>query len=194
MNVPSRLTVFCLGGAAFFALLVAQAAPSPSTATANSAVESIPSAWQHHKIEFDYFGVTTLYSCDGLEVQVSRILQFFGARKDLKVQARGCIRGPNAPNPAILVFTDFYTLAPLATASSADAVQAQWSPLDMSAHRPSFMSEGDCELVEDMKPLISEHFSPRGLDYRTNCTPREINIASYAVKGEFLRMILPKTG
>jgi len=194
MNPPSRLTALCLGGAAFLAVLLAQAAPSPGAATEKSAAESIPSAWQHHKVQFDYFGVTTLYSCDGLEVQVSRILQFFGARKDLKVQARGCIRGPNAPNNSILVFTDFYTLAPLATPSGTDTIKAQWSPLDMSAHRPSFMSEGDCELLEDMKPLISQHFSPRELDYRTNCTPREINIASYAVKGEFLRVILPITG
>jgi len=194
MNILSRLAAYCLGGAAFFALLSSPALPSSGAAPANSAVKSIPSAWQHHKLQFDYFGVTTLYSCDGLEVQVGRILQFFGARKDFKVQARGCIRGPNAPNNAILVLTDFYTLAPLATASSADAVQAQWSPLDMSARRPSFMSEGDCELLEDMKPLISRQFSPRGLDYRTNCTPGEVNIASYAVKGEFLRLILPNTG
>lgn len=175
-------------------MLVAQAAASPGAATAKSAAESIPSAWRHHKVKFDYFGVTTLYNCDGLEVQVSRILQFFGARKDLKVQARGCIRGLNAPNNSILVFTDFYTLVPLASANGADAVQAQWSPLDMRARRPSFMSEGDCELLEDMKPLIRQQFSPRGLDYRTSCTPGEVNTASYAVKGEFLRMILPETG
>lgn len=194
MNPRSRLTVLGLGGAAFLAVFVAQAAPSAAAAPAQSAAETIPSAWQHHKVKFDYFGVTTLYSCDGLEVQVGRILEFFGARKEPKVQARGCIRGPNAPNRSILVFTDFYTLAPLAAASAADAVQAQWSPLGMSARRPSFMSEGDCELLEDMRPLISQQFGPRGLDYRTSCTPGEVNIASYAVRGEFLRMIPPKTG
>jgi hypothetical protein len=195
MNAPSRLNVVCLGAAAFlFALLAAPALPSSGAATANSAVESIPSAWQHHKVQFDYFGVTTLYSCDGLEVQVSRILQFFGARKDLKVQARGCLRGPVAPNRQILVLTDFYTLAPLTAAAGADAIQAQWNPLDVIARRPSFLSEGDCELLEDMRPLISQHFGPRGLDYRTNCTPRETNIASYEVKGEFLRVIAAKTG
>lgn len=194
MNHRSRLTALGLGGAAFLAVFVAQAAPSPGAVPAQPAIETIPSAWQHHKLKFDYFGVTTLYSCDGLEVQVGRILEFFGARKDPKVQARGCIRGPNAPNRSILVFTDFYTLSPLAAASGAVAVQAQWSPLDMSARRPSFMSEGDCELLEDMKPLISQQFNSRGLDYRTSCTPGEVNFASYAIKGEFLRMLQPKTG
>ncbi len=144
-------------------------------------------------MQFDYFGVTTLYTCDGLEAQVSRILQFLGARTDLHVQAHACIRGLNAPNRTVTVVADFYSLAPTAAASSADTVQAQWSPLALTARRPSFISEGDCELLEDMKPLITQNFNPRGLAYRTDCTPRQIDVASYAVKGEFLRVILPKS-
>jgi hypothetical protein len=55
------------------------------------------------------------------------------------------------------------------------------------------MSDGDCELIEDMKTLITQSFSVRGLDYRTDCVPRQAITNCFAVKGEILSILPPKS-
>ncbi len=85
MNFDWRRIAGCVGGAALLAVASAEAVASPAATGAPAA--PVASTWQHHKVEFQYFGVTTLYTCDGLEAQVGRILQFLGARKDLQVRA-----------------------------------------------------------------------------------------------------------
>jgi hypothetical protein len=194
MNTRLRRITRCVGGAVLLALAAIEAG-APAAATADGApVSPVASAWQHRKVEFQYFGVTTLYTCDGLEAQVGRILQFLGARKDLRVRALGCDRGPNAPSHTASVTADFYSLATSADSHTPGTVQAQWSPLELVAQRPSFMSDGDCELLEDMKSLISQSFTVRSLDYRAECTPRQVDIGSYRIKGEFLRLVPPGAG
>jgi hypothetical protein len=100
----------------------------------------------------------------------------------------------NAPSHIASVTADFYSLSPGADSNAASPIAAQWSPVELSAQRPSFLTDGDCELLEDMKTLISQSFSARGLEYRAECTPREVDIGSYRIKGEFLRVILPGAG
>ena len=176
-----------LGAAALFGMLAVPAA------TSRPAGESVPSAWQHRTAQFHYFAVTTLFSCDGIEDQVRRILGYLGARKDMRVQARECIGGPVAARNTILVYADFYVLAPVADASAAGTVNAQWGALALSSVHPGFMSDGDCELIEDMKTPITQSFSVRGLDYRTDCVPHQVITDSFAVKGELLRIFPPKS-
>jgi hypothetical protein len=65
-------------------------------------------------------------------------------------------------------------------------VQAQWVPVLVSPTQPYFMSGGDCELIYEMKDLISNNFSLRNLDYRTDCVPHEVNIEDFTVKAEAL--------
>jgi hypothetical protein len=180
---------------AAFAIQGARATPeSQAQPSAQDGPSAIPSAWQHHKAEFDYFGVTTLYTCDGLEGQVRRILEHLGARKDMHVQARGCPGPANAPSHTASVVADFYSLAPSTDASEANAVKAQWSTVELTGRRPNFMGDGDCELIDAMKTLISQNFRPRDLNYRTTCIPRELEIDGFAVKGEFLHAIPVKPG
>lgn len=187
MSSTSRLIASHLGAAALFGMLAVPAA------TASPAGESVPSAWQHRTAQIHYFGVTTLFSCDGIEDQVRRILGYLGARKDMRIQARECIGGPVTPRYTALVDADFYVLAPIADASAAGAVNAQWGTLALDSVHPGFMSDGDCELIEDMKTLITQSFSVRGLDYRTDCVPHEAISNSFAVKGELLRILPPKS-
>jgi hypothetical protein len=179
--------ISCFGAAALLG--------SPACAPAAYAAEHNPDAvssdvvssqWQHHKVKFNYVGFTTLYTCDGLETHVRQILMHLGARKDVHVAATGCPGPGDRPSRTAWVDTDFYALAP-ADASQPDAVQARWTTLSVTPQRPSFMGEGDCELVQEMKPLITENFTLRNVDYRTDCFPREITLNGFSVTGQALR-------
>jgi hypothetical protein len=142
--------------------------------------------WQHRHETFTYYGITALYSCDGLEGKVAQILQFLGA-KDVHVQAGGCARGGSSPSRMATVAADFDTLNTAADATVADAVQAQWTPFKLDADRPSFMGEGDCELMRAMQPMLTHDFSLRNLDYSVGCTPHQLSIADFRVQGEVLK-------
>ena len=86
-------------------LIMGVALASPPTRAAPQTADTPPAdvvtgAWQHHKASFTYFGVTTLYSCDGLEGQVGQILRHLGARKDVHVSAHGCPGASYTPSTA----------------------------------------------------------------------------------------------
>jgi hypothetical protein len=159
-----------------------QAADTPPAAG-----EIVTGAWQHHHVNFSYYGITALYSCDGLESNVRSILLHLGARKDAKVRANGCPNGPSVPGRTAIVDADFYTLAP--ASDSTETVQAQWVPVIVSPTRPYFMGHGDCELIDEMKDLISKNFSLRDLNYRTDCIPHEVNIDDFSVKAQVLKAL-----
>jgi hypothetical protein len=154
----------------------------------------VSGAWQHHKLTFSYFGITTLYTCDGLESHVRQILLHLGARKDAKVSATGCPGAFNTPSHSAFVNVDFYALAPAAEApgAAADSIKAHWTPVELTPNRPYFMGDGDCELLQGMKDLITNNFTLRAVEYRTSCTPHSITIDGYAIKGQALRA-LPST-
>jgi hypothetical protein len=177
--------------AVFWSLLIG----APLWASAGSAVAAAASpppdlvsgAWQHHKLTFNYVGFTTLYTCDGLESHVRQILLHLGARKDVKVYATGCPGPFNTPTHTAWVQVDFYTLAPAPAGAAADAVHAYWTPLELTPRRPSFMGEGDCELIQGMKDVITQNFSLRDVEYRTDCFPHQVTLDGFAVKVQALR-------
>jgi hypothetical protein len=166
-----------LGGIASETAVLA-ATPAPSGQIVNG-------EWQHHQVRFNYYGITSLYSCDGLESNVRSLLLHLGARKDAQVSAKGCPRGSSVPSRSAIIDTDFYTLAP--SSAVRDTVQAQWVPVLVNRSHPSFMSGGDCELINEMKDLISKNFSLRQVDYRTDCVPHEVNIDDFTIKAEALK-------
>jgi len=176
---------FITGALAMLWLGAGTALAATETAAAPEAT-----AWQHHHVTFNYFGITSIYSCDGLEDKVRQILLFFGARRSAQVQATGCPRGPNSLSRFAWVTADFDTLsaAPADTAAG-DIVQAHWTPFKFNGQRPFFMGEGDCELMSAMKPLLTQNFSWRGLDYDTGCTPHQITLDDFRLSGEVLKSI-----
>jgi hypothetical protein len=158
-----------------------------------AAVDGVPVAWQHQRVTINYFGVTTLYTCDGLEEQIRRVLLYLGARKDLRVIGH-CAYGSNVPVHDAIVDADFYVPAPVGDSAVGAAAMAQWTPLELTPRHPNFMSADDCELMQDMKDAVVKNFNLRGLDYRTSCFPNELSIDGFAVKGEALKVLAPKTG
>ena len=179
--------VAILGG-----LSCGQSSNAAAVDAATPPAEIVTGAWQHHTVMFNYFGVTSLYTCDGLEDQVRQILLHLGARKDAKVYASGCPGPYNTPSNTAWVKADFYTPTPAAAeAEGPDIVKARWTALEVTPRRPNFMGDGDCELIQEMKDLIIKNFSLRGVEYRTSCFPHEVSLDSYAVKGQALRAVTP---
>lgn len=150
-----------------------------------------PAVWQPHHAQFEYFGLTARYTCDGLESKVRQILTYLGARSDVYVQATGCPRGPLSISRTAFVRVDFSTLiaAPEDSgANAAETVPAVWTALQLKAQRPFFMGDGDCELIDHMKKLLTDNFSWRGqLAYRTSCPIETTEFNDYQIQGEVLR-------
>jgi hypothetical protein len=177
---------FLIGAA--IAALAALTGSNASFAGDASANEPAAGTWVRHQAEFTYYGITALYSCDGLENNIRSLLLHLGARKDAKVDARGCPHGSSVPGHNAIVALDFYTLVP-GDANSPNAVQARWTPVTVSPTHPYFMAHGDCELVDEMKDIISKNFSLRDLSYRTDCVPHQINIDDFSIKAQVLKAL-----
>ena len=143
--------------------------------------------WRHTKQTFTYFGLTSLYTCSGIEDKARQILLLFGARKDAKVRATGCTEGLDKPSRNAWVKVEFDALVPGAAAGGAETVTGVWTPIEIRAHRPFEMQEGDCELIEHMRNALTQGFAFKDLDYRTNCVPHQVSLGSYSIKGRVLR-------
>jgi hypothetical protein len=171
--------------AAIIAAVAALSSPVMADMTA------APAQWQEHKGSIDYFGLTSHYSCTGIEGAVKHVLQTLGARKDMTVDASGC-NGRDMPmTHSLTVNVHMYSLAPADKNATAAPVQASWAPVEIKPKHPSFMDDGDCELIDNMHAFITKNFSSQNLDYRASCTPHEITLGSFSVHGEFLKTATP---
>jgi len=172
--------------AAFLAFGMLPAVGAADDSSAGGPV--VAGTWVHRHANFTYWGVTALYSCDGLEDNIRALLVHLGARKDdAKVNARGCPHGPSVPGHNAIIELDFYSLSPSADANAPNTVQARWAPVVVSETHPYFMGRGDCELVEELKDILSKNFSFRDLSYRTDCVPYQEYVDQFSVKAEALK-------
>jgi len=160
---------------------------SPAAAPAATAPSTTLAQWHDQKLKFDYTGFTALYTCDGLEGKVRQILLNFGARNDLKVRATGCDYGSNRPSKFAWVTAEFSALTPAPDPAPTDAVKANWVKVQLSPNRPTFMGDGECELVEQIHDLLQKGFALRNTDYRTRCVPHQVSLGDYSVSTEVLK-------
>jgi hypothetical protein len=182
MSFPAAAAALC----AMFLFEAPSGAAAMNSAAATTHADTVPGAWQHHKVTFNYYGITALNTCSGLENDVRLILRYFGARKDVKVSASGCPGGsPDTPSHNAWVEADFYTLSPTETSASG-AVTAHWTTVDVTDHHPHFMDRGSCELIKSIKSVLLDNFSLRNIDYRTGCFPNTQSANDFSVKGEAL--------
>jgi hypothetical protein len=181
-----------LSSAVVSGLLALAALPVASANDGPAGGPVVAGTWEHRHGSFHYDGITSLYSCSGLESNIRALLQHMGARKDLTVRAYGCPGGHDAPGRTAIVDVDFYSLAPSADANAANSVQARWTPVTVSANHPNSLRHGDCELIHEMKDILSKNFSLRDLNYRTDCVPQQVSMDDFSVKAEILKP-LPAT-
>jgi hypothetical protein len=103
------------------------------------------------------------------------------------VRATGCERGSNLPSRFAWVEATYNALTPAADAEG--AVKSAWSPLELSPNRPMFMGAGECELIDQMRDVLSKGFTLREVQYRAFCTPHSVSLGSYAVRAEVLKPV-----
>jgi len=169
------------------ATCLAQPAATPAApGAANAQPEG--NIWQHHHVRVDFMGYTSAYTCDGVEGKVRDILRYLGARKNITVEAHGCPHGPDSLEHLLWLVVDFDTLAPAPSGTAAaDLVPAAWKPVKIDAQHPFFMGEGDCELLDALKPLVTGNFPVRSFDYSTSCAPYQVSMIDFRVRGEVLK-------
>jgi hypothetical protein len=167
--------------AAAFALTCASAAGAENGVVA--------STWQHHKVTFPYLGLTSKYNCNSLADTVRAILVHLGARNDAQVWASGCGPGSSVPGSRAFITTDFYTLAPAADSDSSGTVDAHWTAKHLDPKHPYFMGDGSCELIDQMRDVITKNFAIQNLQYRTDCFPHELNRDGFSVTGMALTAV-----
>lgn len=192
--MPLSVRLLATVSIAAFALSAHASSAAVQDTAPTAAATPEPTVWQAHKAGFDYMGLTSVYSCDGLESKVKQLLIYLGARKDVRVSSSAC--GPSGfPLGLMLrIDVDFQTLAPATDAAATPLVQGYWAPLQLSAGTPRFIESGDCELLEQMRHFLAANFSLRNLDYVASCTPHEVNLDSFKVQGEVLRATPPNAG
>ncbi len=180
--------ITALAAVAFSALFAAAAgAAGPPTA----AEPPVSAAWQEHKGSVDYFGLTSRYSCSGIEGKVRQILTLLGARKDITANANACDTRDLSIGHSLTVNVHYFTLVEADPASTAPHVMARWSPVQIKPRSPSYLEDGDCDLIDSMHDFIAKNFSSRNLQYRAECTPRQVHMDSFGVTGEFLEPAAP---
>jgi hypothetical protein len=151
-----------------------------------------PSVWERHQASTSYFGITSVYTCSGLEQEVKRLLLYFGARPDLNVTAT-CPDQIRLVKTA-LIHSDFYTLEPAAPGVT-DTVSGQWVGLQLMPERPVFMGRSECELVQQLKELLTKNFALRDLRYQTGCMPYSYSLQDYSVSAQALKPVsVPSSG
>ena len=187
LTVPALATLLATALVAARPAAAVDAAAPPSVPVAPAATEA--AHWQKVPLEFSYSGFTTMYSCYGIEDKVKTLLKALGARGDARVSASGCEDGPHMHvSKFAFLRGEFHALAPGPGASADETVQALWQPVEISANRPFSVGEGDCELIEQMKPLVEKAFALRAATYSTHCIPNTLSPNSFNVKAEALKV------
>jgi hypothetical protein len=189
VNRPSNSiwATAALGGLLCCASFSRAAVPADAPAPGDTAT----GLWQHHKLTFNYVGFTTAYGCDALGDHVRQLLAYLGARKDLKVTASGCPGPYNTPSHSAWVNADFYTLVPATAADTTGTVKARWTAVAVTPRHPFFMGDGDCELVQGMRDVVTKNFTLRDVEYRADCVPNQLTLDAFALKGQALMAAPP---
>ena len=79
-------------------------------------------------------------------------------------------------------------MTPAVDSSAKDNVQGVWTEVQLAPNKPTDMGIGECELVEQMRPMLEKSFTMRNTQYRTTCVPKQISVGDYHVQTEVLQL------
>jgi hypothetical protein len=163
-----------------------------SAALADDTQDTVAGVWVKHDVHFTYMGLTTFYSCDGLENKLKLLLRAAGAREDLRVSA-SCSNPMGGPSRISMAELQFYTLWPVdrplpppaRSATKAEPPAAGlgvWKRVELRARTPNWLEEGDCELVDQFDRELLPLFAVRDRDGRMMCAPHTVILGGIDLK------------
>jgi hypothetical protein len=159
------------------ALLLCSSLPSTASLADDPSAAPVrqPGVWQQHQYDFQFFGFTTTYSCDGLAGKLKVLLIAAGARADLKSRPGACAQQLGRPDKFASASLTFYTLAPAGAnpGVAGPAVDGIWRPVSFAARKPRELATGDCELVEQFRDKVLPMFTTRNIDNNVTCVPHQ---------------------
>jgi len=181
-------------------------------ATAADDAGVVSAVWIERDVTLHYMGFTSYYSCEGLRGQVRRILQELGARPGFKVTMRNCINqsGPEwSPSVRIVAALPVEATAEVLAELASDASKRELvarvqgkSPDEATAQFParpkrvefvsggmSFLQDGDCELMEQMRDRVFGPLGVKVIDSNIRCVPRQVSIGSIRMTVEVLEPV-----
>lgn len=159
---------------------------------------SEPGVWQAHKLDFNFMGFTSTYSCDGLGDTLQVLLKTTGVNQGAKVNPL-CAMGPGRPDKLASATLKFESLQPQGAApgggiGAAPAVNGVWRHVEINSRQPRELKSGDCELVEQFADKILPLFATRNVERRITCIPHQDSGNSYSLNFEvFAPAAVPKT-
>ena len=207
---------------ATFAWAIATALGLVSTVHAQAPVPSVDAppavnaVWIERDLTFTYMGHTSYYSCDGLRDKVRLVLRQLGARPDLKVTARNCMRqsGPEW-TPAVRIVAAFPAeatpelMAELAASAperelaarvggkpvteATAQFPARWKRVEFQSGPSGLrdIDDGDCDLMEQLRRSVFDKIGVRVLEYDVNCVPRQVTLGAVRMAVEVLEPVSP---
>lgn len=194
------------------ALAIPESAQAQEAASPVDDPGVVSAVWMERDVTLQYMAFTSYYSCDGLRGQVRRILQELGARPGFKVTARNCIQqsGPEWM-PAVRIVAALpvvatpEVLAELASDASKRELVARVqgkSPDEVTAQFParpkrvkfvsggtSFVQDGDCELMEQMRDRVFGRLGVKVIDSSIRCVPRQVSLGAVRMTVEVLEPV-----
>jgi hypothetical protein len=181
-------------------------------ATAADGGGVVNAVWMERDVTLHYMGFTSYYSCEGLRGQVRRILHELGARPGFKVTMRNCIEqtGPElSPSVRIVAALPVEATPEVLAELESDASKRELaarvqgkSPDEPTAQFParpkrvefvsggtSFLKDGDCELMEQMRDRVFGPLGVKVIDSSIHCVPRQVSIGSIRMTVEVLEPV-----
>lgn len=192
MRIGRKLAALLVGSLPSLLLPMVTSADTPAAGTPAVGMRD-QGVWRKHEYSFVFMGFTTTYSCDGLADKIKLLLIAAGARQDAKSRAGACANGFGRPDKFARASLTFYTLAPVASGTSADSkpVDAVWRPVSFAYRSPRELTTGDCELVEQFRNNVLPMFTTRNVDNHTTCVPHQESGSNISLRFESLAA-LPK--
>jgi|GEM_PF-1263914 len=183
---PGRLRIVLLAAALATSSLAATAAARAETAAAVDAI------WKAQRINFQFHGDGTQYTCSGLREKIERILLSVGARKGVALHVSFCddLAGAarfqitlESPVEATLQNVQQMTAhdshdvliartrgETLVSAEDLPRLRAAWKTVSFARDRGMRLAPADCELVRQLRRQVLPHMSLRIVSDNVRCS------------------------
>ncbi len=131
--------------------------------------ETVPAKWEAHQVRFNFFGLNSVYTCDGISDAVRRLLIAFGARDDARVEARCMGSSSELEQHHRLLLAFAVPVAEQSDDLREETFPAEWREVRIGRNRPRGLGDTDCELVEQFHEQVLARLRVRNTKKRPRC-------------------------